>query len=337
MKDFFPNRWSRRDFVRRILCAGGCVPLGVLASSLAPAQSQLVFPAPAPQPGSLSPEDDPILDDLEKTTFQFFWEQASPVTRTGQGPVQCARGRYRIVASIAATGFGLTALCIGEHRGSSPTRPPRTACWRLYDACGESCRTIAGSSITGPTSIPGNGYGTQKFRPLTPRSCFVECSPAGNTSPRPEVTGTWPMSIMSRVEWNWLSEDTSLLPHGWTPEIGFLPYRWDNYSELMMMYLLGLGSESYPLHSETWTAWKRLKFEYDGLRYVGSFAPLFVHQYSQAWFDFRGKRDKFADYFRIPLLPRTLTAAFVWSGASNSRVIATSFGGSPPRIHLAAT
>jgi len=104
--------------------------------------------------------------------------------------------------------------------------------------------------------------------------------------------------VLARVEWTWLSEDTSLLPHGWTPEIGFLPYRWDNYSELMMMYLLGLGSESYPLKSSTWTAWKRLKFEYDGLSYIGSFAPLFVHQYSQAWFDFRGKRDKYADYFQ---------------------------------------
>jgi hypothetical protein len=66
----------------------------------------------------------------------------------------------------------------------------------------------------------------------------------------------------------------------------------------MMMYLLGLGSTSYPLRQETWAAWKRLTFEYDGLRYIGSFAPLFVHQYSQAWFDFRGKRDKYADYFR---------------------------------------
>jgi len=105
-------------------------------------------------------------------------------------------------------------------------------------------------------------------------------------------------AIFDRVEWTWLSEDTALLPHGWTPEIGFLPYRWDNYSELMMMYLLGLGSTTYPLRDDAWTAWKRLKFEYAGLRYIGSFAPLFVHQYSQAWFDFRRKRDKFADYFQ---------------------------------------
>jgi hypothetical protein len=52
------------------------------------------------------------------------------------------------------------------------------------------------------------------------------------------------------------------------------------------------------LPAEAWTAWKRTTYEYDGLRYIGSVAPLFVHQYSQAWFDFRGKKDKFADYFQ---------------------------------------
>ncbi len=108
--------------------------------------------------------------------------------------------------------------------------------------------------------------------------------------------------IFGRVEWTWLSEDTSLLSHGWTPEIGFLPSRWDYYSELMMMYLLGMGSRSHPLKPEAWNAWKRLTFEYDGLRYIGSFAPLFVHQFSQAWFDFRGKRDKFADYFQNSII-----------------------------------
>ena len=62
-------------------------------------------------------------------------------------------------------------------------------------------------------------------------------------------------------------------------ELGFIPSRWDLYSELMMMYLLGMGSQSYPLNSDAWMAWKRTVFEYDGLRYIGSFAPLFVHQY----------------------------------------------------------
>ena len=49
------------------------------------------------------------------------------------------------------------------------------------------------------------------------------------------------------MEWNWLAEDTPLLSLGWMPEIGFLPYRWQDYSELMMMYLLGMGSSTYPL------------------------------------------------------------------------------------------
>lgn len=82
------------------------------------------------------------------------------------------------------------------------------------------------------------------------------------------------------------------------PEIGFLPYRWQDYSELMMLYLLGMGASTYPLKADTWNAWRRVTFEYDGLRYIGSFAPLFVHQYSQAWFDFRNKRDMFANYFQ---------------------------------------
>src|SRR5260370_6578953 len=66
----------------------------------------------------------------------------------------------------------------------------------------------------------------------------------------------------------------------------------------MMRYLLGMRTITQPLPSEGWFAWKRVVFEYDGQRYIGSFAPLFVHQYSQAWFDFRKKRDRFADYFQ---------------------------------------
>jgi hypothetical protein len=110
--------------------------------------------------------------------------------------------------------------------------------------------------------------------------------------------GELAVEIFNRIDWRWLSEDTQVLPHGWKPEAGFLPYRWDNYSEMMMMYLLGMGSSTYPLPPETWSAWKRTLFEYDGIRYIGSFAPLFVHQYSQAWFDFREKADHYADYFR---------------------------------------
>ena len=65
----------------------------------------------------------------------------------------------------------------------------------------------------------------------------------------------------------------------------------------MMIYFPGLGSSTYPFPPETWTAWKRPMFEYVGIRYIGTTASLFAHQFSHAWFHFRGRRGQFADYF----------------------------------------
>jgi hypothetical protein len=84
--------------------------------------------------------------------------------------------------------------------------------------------------------------------------------------------------------------------HGWTPESGFLASRWDEYSELMMIYLLALGSSTHPVPAATWEAWRRPWFTYAGERYLNPAAPLSIHQYSHAWFDFRGRRDAQADY-----------------------------------------
>jgi hypothetical protein len=99
------------------------------------------------------------------------------------------------------------------------------------------------------------------------------------------------------MDWGWLLHGDKTLSMGWTPEHGFIRAHWDSYSELMMVYLLGLGVGSGAMSTEVWDAWTRPIFEFNGIRYIGSHAPLFVHQYSHAWFDFRGKRDKYADYF----------------------------------------
>jgi hypothetical protein len=84
---------------------------------------------------------------------------------------------------------------------------------------------------------------------------------------------------------------------GWHPESGFLKARWEHYCELMMIYLLGIGSPTHPVPAETWNAWKRTTVKFGDLEYISGDDPLFTHQYSQAWFDFRGKRDAYADYF----------------------------------------
>jgi hypothetical protein len=85
---------------------------------------------------------------------------------------------------------------------------------------------------------------------------------------------------------------------GWTPENGFITSRWDTYSELMMIYLLAIGSTTNPVPVSSWDAFTRPTLTYQGLTYITNLeAPLFIHQYSHAWFDFRNKSDKYANYF----------------------------------------
>jgi hypothetical protein len=247
---------------------------------------------------TLSPEDDAFLEELERAAFLYFWEQSIP--ETGLVKDRCNVRSERdggTVASIAATGFGLTALCIGAERryvAHSEARDRVIAALRFLFTHmpthrgffyhwadvrnGERIWNSEISSIDSAILLCGV---------LTCRRHF-----------RHREISRLAAQIFNRVDWTWLSADTSLLPHGWTPELGFLQYRWDYYSELMMMYLLGMGSATHPLPVATWHAWKRSTFEYHGLRYIGSYAPLFVHQYSQSWFDFRGKRDRYAKYFR---------------------------------------
>lgn len=108
--------------------------------------------------------------------------------------------------------------------------------------------------------------------------------------------------LVDGADWRWMLADGETLSHGWKPESGFLRSRWDRYCELIMIYLLGLGSETHPLPPSSWEAWKRPWVEEEGLRYVGADAPLFVHQYSHAWIDLRGRRDAHTDYFRNSVL-----------------------------------
>lgn len=288
-------KFSRRKLLQNISRAAVVAPL----ARVFPVFAQSSVPPPATAAPRFSPEDDQLLDDLERANFCFFWEQANPVTGLIKDRCNARKAATddSTVASIASTGFGLTAICIAEHRGYIARSEARQRVittlhflvnklphhrgffyhWADINT-GERVWDSEVSSID--TAILLCGI-------LTCRTHFRDT----------DIT-LLAHSISNRVEWTWLSEDTTLLPHGWLPEGGFLPYRWDYYNEMMMMYLLGLGSPTYPLRADAWDAWKRTQFDYEGMRYIGSFAPLFVHQYSQAWFDFRGKRDRYADYFQ---------------------------------------
>jgi hypothetical protein len=257
----------------------------------------------APKPAPFSAEDDQLLDDLERAACCFFWEQASP--QTGLVKDRCnarkAATDDSTVASIASTGFGLTALCIGERRGFISRSDARQRVIATLEFLSRKLPHHRGFFYHWADMNSGDRVWQSEVSSID--TAILLC---GILTCRTHFRDTditlLAHSISNRVEWTWLSEDTTLLPHGWRPEMGFLPYRWDYYNEMMMMYLLGLGSPAYPLRAEAWDAWKRTQFDYEGMRYIGSFAPLFVHQYSQAWFDFRGKRDRYADYFQNSII-----------------------------------
>ncbi len=297
MIDDRPNPLTRRQALRQILAASLASPFAARLAGLRPEILPSSSIATSSTMPILSTEDDQFLNDVEKASFQFFWEQGNPKTGMVKDRCNLHLPDRKEASSIAATGFGLTALCIGDQRGFVGKgaalervfatlrflwkKLPHHRGFFYHFADGDTGERMFDSEVSSvDTTILLCGV-------LTCRQYF-----------RHPAVAELANLIFNRVDWTWLSEDTSLLTHGWTPEIGFLPSRWDYYSELMMMYLLGMGSSAYPLKADTWTAWKRMTFEYEGMRYVGSFAPLFVHQYSQAWFDFRGRRDKYADYFQ---------------------------------------
>jgi len=292
-----PKALSRRQLLRHSALFGLTLPLArqAIFPMLAAAQAQ--SNQADPPSSTLSPEDEQLLDELEKANFLFFWEQANSQTGLVKDRANVRSTDTSIVASIAATGFGLTALCIGHRRNFISMVEARDRVLAALRFLWKKLPTHRGFFYHFANINTGEREWDSEVSSVDTAILLCGILTCRQHFERHSEITNLAYEIFNRVDWSWLSEDTSLLPQGWTPEIGFLPYRWDYYSELMMIYLMGLGSFTHPLAPETWNAWKRTVFEFDGLRYIGSFAPLFVHQYSQAWFDFRGKRDKYADYF----------------------------------------
>ena len=109
--------------------------------------------------------------------------------------------------------------------------------------------------------------------------------------------------VYARADWQWALNGGPALSHGWRPESGFIPHYWTGYDEALLVYFLGLGSPSFPLPSESYAAycstyqWREIYG-----REVLYSGPLFTHQLSHLWIDFRGIRDGFmrehnTDYF----------------------------------------
>jgi len=293
------RRYTRRDLLSRLAGAAALTPFAKW-NNQSPFQISKNQPSRETSPKAPKPfsdQDDAFLQELEAANFRYFWEQANPDTGIVRDRCNVRNPDKSDLGSIADTGFGLTALCIGEKRGFISRAEARERVLNTLRFHWKKLPNHRGFYYHWANVNSGERLWDSEVSSIDTSVLLCGILACKQHFQHSEIS-LLASQIFNRVDWGWLSEDTSLLPHGWRPESGFLQYRWDNYSEMMMMYLLGLGSVTHPLPATSWDAWKRTTFEYDDIRYIGSFAPLFVHQYSQAWFDFRGKRDKYTDYFR---------------------------------------
>jgi len=320
---------QRRDCLK-LLAGAALLPRQVFATNLgAPGPASGTWAAtdlhltPEPYPHyTLTAADEAFLDDMQRRACLFFVEQASPTTgqvldRASANNTDGKLDPNRRMASIAATGFGLTALCIADKRKYFPhaqlreqvLRTLRFHAHKLYNNHGffyhfndvETGERIDRNEVSSiDTSLLLCGV-------LTARAHF---------SDDPDIYQLASF-IYNRVDWPWMlngpNDGNTTFSMGWHPESGFLNARWRQYCELMMIYLLAIGSPTHPVLPATWNAWTRQTITYNGLTYISGNDPLFTHQYSQAWFDFRNKRDNFADYFANSITATRAHQAFCLS------------------------
>jgi len=240
--------------------------------------------------------DDQFLDEIERAIFLYFWEQASSTTGQVKDRAFAAGNDTRTLSSIAATGFGLTALCIADQRGYMASanviaRVQATLSFLLQMPnqngffyhfvdmnTGQRANSSEVSSIDSAILMCGILSCRQHFQDQQITSMATQ--------------------LYQQVNWPWMLNGGGTFSMGWTPEGGFLSGRWDTYSELMMLYLLAIGATVNPIPASAWQAFSRPSLTYHGLTYITNLnAPLFIHQYSHAWFDFRNKQDAYANYF----------------------------------------
>ena len=293
-----------------------CFITTLLFAGFAPCRGSNALATPvnvrvAPGNITLRAADAALLDELEARAVMYFVDQSDPRTGLTRDRASNREARSGGPASIAATGFALAAWCIADSRGWLPP--------------GEAARHGEPTLQFAAHSLPhDHGWFYHFVDPHTGRralhcevstidtALFLEGAIFAREYLRQSEISRLVDQIYDRVDWNWARNGAAAIAMGWEPESGFLPSRWDSYCELMGLYLLGLGAPSHPLPSAAWDAWRRPKATIGGRTFIAC-GPLFTHQYSHAWFDFRGVRDRYADYWRnsvdATLAQRTWCAA----------------------------
>jgi len=265
-------------------------------------------PTTAPAPGVTRVQA--LLDTIQLRTFNFFWEQTDATT--GLSP---DRWPTRSFSSIAAVGFALTAYPIGVEKGYV-TRS--AAAERTLTTLRFFYRLPQGTQSSGTGGHMGFFYhfldpGTGlRFQTVELSTVDTALLLAGVLFCQQYFDGpgateagirAYADSLYRRTDWQWAQPRPPLVTMGWTPESGFHQLDWRGFNEAMLVYVLALGSPTHPVAAGAWSTWTSTYQwgDFYGQAHVG-FAPLFGHQYSQIWVDFRGIKDAYMrgrgiDYF----------------------------------------
>ncbi len=264
------------------------------------------------QSSTASPQRDwdPFLDTLQHRTFRFFWETTNP--ENGLTP-----DRYPTLtfSSIAAVGFALTSYPIGVERGyvtraAAADRVLTTL--KFFWQAPQSADPVKAAGYKGffyHFLFMDSGLRFKDVELSTIDSALLFAGMLFCQSYFDDDTETerqirvYADSIYRRADWQWFQVRTPRISMGWRPERGFIQTDWKGYDEAMILYILALGSPTYPVESEAWEKWtETYKWaSYYNYEFI-SFGPLFGHQYSHCWIDFRGIQDAYTrakgiDYF----------------------------------------
>lgn len=286
-----PTGIARRAALQRFLLGGAALSLGGCVAR----QAEKIGTS---ETFRLSAADLRLLEDLERTAVLFFREGAHSETGLVMDR-KLADGQTdsRTIGSIAGTGFGLSVLCLAHERGYASRAELKAQVLRTLRWLHEHQPHEHGFFYH--FFHWGTGERIWKCELSSVDSAILFCgalNARAHFADEPEIRQL-ATALFERADWPWFLNGKQTLSMGWKPESGFLKSHWDHYCELMLIYLLGLGSPTHPLPPETWQAWTRPVREYEGERFVWSPAPLFAHQFSLAWFDFRNRPDAGTDWF----------------------------------------
>jgi hypothetical protein len=253
--------------------------------------------------------DEALLERLERNAFEYFVRWMNPANG-----LVADTTRPNAPASIAVVGFALAVYPVGVERGwmtraEAMERTLVTLRWfwnsdqsEHPDATGYKGFYYHFLDMTTGLRVWRSELSLIDTALLLAGMLTAATYFSGASAPEIEIREL-ANALYSRVDWQWARTSTGTASHGWKPECGFLHYGWEGYSEGILLYALALGSPTHPLPQSgyhAWTAtyqWENI-YGHDVL-YAG---PLFIHQFSHAWIDFRGIRDRFmrekdSDYF----------------------------------------